>query len=40
MRIVLNWPTVTTYASGTLTPDGNTYNDTATNGCVAKVWRE
>jgi uncharacterized caspase-like protein len=39
MKIVLYWPQLTTYASGTLAPDGNSYTNTASNGCSATVWR-
>ncbi|MDU9003859.1 caspase family protein [Sedimentitalea todarodis] len=39
MKFVLNWATVTTYASGTLAADGRSYSNVASNGCTATAWR-
>jgi uncharacterized caspase-like protein len=39
MNFVLRFPTATIYASGTLSADGNSYTNVATNGCSATVWR-
>lgn len=40
IKSVLRWNTgVTTYGSGTLSADGNSYTLSSNNGCVARTWR-
>ncbi|MDK3072882.1 caspase family protein [Sedimentitalea sp. JM2-8] len=39
LKLVLYWPNLTTYATGTLSPDGNSYTDVSNTGCTATAWR-
>ncbi|MEO9782178.1 MAG: caspase family protein [Sedimentitalea sp.] len=39
MKFVMNWASVTTYATGTLAADGRSYSNVASNGCTATAWR-
>jgi hypothetical protein len=39
LKLVAVWPTITTYSSGTLATDGNSYTDRSNVGCTATAWR-